>query len=440
MSTSTKDWVDEQVGLALSLRSKDPYLALMTAEGAATVAESARYFRGKARALLANAGAAFALGDYKQSLASCQEALALGRRLRDRSIVIEALWRAAEPLPFLGESSLALASLNEFLSMFKDGDDPQHLSSALNAAGIVYDCLNNPQKALEYFEFAQASIAQVTTVPEPEKKRRELTFLANCALCLGSLGRTDEAHAVVLDTAPKLKALSLWDSLARLWLNFADAAVRANRLSLAYEMVMSVSSLPADSLSDRNRCAVHGSLAELALLEGRWEDARREMQEALSYLPVLGLRTRLQLLALNAAYLEASSQWPQANAQMISLREEELVAHRQTLDMLVNKSASVFDLQLSQRRRSALPAAIQPEKLEVAATVWPQLSAQQQVVVAQLSTGKTNKQIARDIGLSPLTVRQHVSAVLTRLQMKTRSEVVGAFARMSSGQPTMGTP
>jgi DNA-binding CsgD family transcriptional regulator len=440
MSFSTKDWVDEQVGLALSLRSKDPYLALMTAQGAATVAASVRNFRGKARALLASAGAAFALGDYKQSLAACQEALVIGRRLRDRSTVIEALWRAAEPLPFLGESSLALASLNEFLRTFKDGDDPQHFSSALNAAGIVYDCLNNPQKALEYFEFAQASIAQVTSLPEPERKRRELAFSANCALCLGSLGRTDEAHAVVLDAAPKLMALSLWDSLARLWLNFADAAVRAKRLPLAHDMLGAVSSLPADSLSDRNRCAVHGSLAELALLEGRLADAERELQSALTYLPVLGLRTRLQLLGLNVAYLEASSQWAQANAQMVSLRDEELAAHRQALDMLANKGASVLDLQLSQRRRSALRAVLPPEKLAIAATVWPQLSAQQQVVVAQLSTGKTNKEIARDIGLSPLTVRQHVSAVLARLHMRTRSEVVGAFACMSSGGPTVGTP
>lgn len=49
------------------------------------------------------------------------------------------------------------------------------------------------------------------------------------------------------------------------------------------------------------------------------------------------------------------------------------------------------------------------------------LSARQRQVLSLVAAGKTNKEIARDLDISPFTVRTHVSALLKSLHLLTRS-------------------
>ncbi|MFV0409237.1 MAG: response regulator transcription factor [Paracoccus sp. (in: a-proteobacteria)] len=51
----------------------------------------------------------------------------------------------------------------------------------------------------------------------------------------------------------------------------------------------------------------------------------------------------------------------------------------------------------------------------------PQLTARQYQVLENLMEGKTNKEIARTLGISPATVRIHVSAVMRTLGVTTRA-------------------
>jgi DNA-binding NarL/FixJ family response regulator len=58
-----------------------------------------------------------------------------------------------------------------------------------------------------------------------------------------------------------------------------------------------------------------------------------------------------------------------------------------------------------------------------------QLSAQEQKVLALVAEGKTNREIARALGLSDKTVRNYLSHVFEKLHLSRRAEAAAFFAR-----------
>jgi len=62
------------------------------------------------------------------------------------------------------------------------------------------------------------------------------------------------------------------------------------------------------------------------------------------------------------------------------------------------------------------------------------LTPQQVRVLMMLSEGLLNKQIAYELGVSEATVKAHVSAVLQKLGVESRTQAVIAASRMGSGQ------
>lgn len=61
------------------------------------------------------------------------------------------------------------------------------------------------------------------------------------------------------------------------------------------------------------------------------------------------------------------------------------------------------------------------------------LSPQEQRVVALVAEGKTNKEIAADMGLSPKTVKNYLSNIYQKLQITRRAQAAALFARQSAG-------
>jgi DNA-binding NarL/FixJ family response regulator len=60
---------------------------------------------------------------------------------------------------------------------------------------------------------------------------------------------------------------------------------------------------------------------------------------------------------------------------------------------------------------------------------YPGLTTRQREVLALVSEGMSNKEIARQLEISPFTVRLHVSAIFLELGVKSRAAVAAAFAR-----------
>ncbi|MEK6592623.1 MAG: response regulator transcription factor, partial [Pseudomonadota bacterium] len=79
------------------------------------------------------------------------------------------------------------------------------------------------------------------------------------------------------------------------------------------------------------------------------------------------------------------------------------------------------------------------ERVRAQATVAPdagdgELSAQERRVLALVAEGKTNKEIASAMHLSPKTVKNYLSRVFQKLQVTRRSEAAARFARTTPRQ------
>jgi DNA-binding NarL/FixJ family response regulator len=84
----------------------------------------------------------------------------------------------------------------------------------------------------------------------------------------------------------------------------------------------------------------------------------------------------------------------------------------------------------------------QPEDRETSALIrrLASLTPQQVRVLMMLSEGKLNKQIAYELDVSEATVKAHVSAILTKLDVDSRTQAVIAASRIdvTQWQPAVG--
>lgn len=63
----------------------------------------------------------------------------------------------------------------------------------------------------------------------------------------------------------------------------------------------------------------------------------------------------------------------------------------------------------------------------------PPLTPRQRQVAEALASGLSNKAIARALGISPATVKDHVQDILSAFGARSRAEVIGAVLRAQSG-------
>lgn len=150
------------------------------------------------------------------------------------------------------------------------------------------------------------------------------------------------------------------------------------------------------------------------------------------------------------AYLR--SQFPETPVAMISASTDPRIM-RQAIDFgasgFIPKSAPTDDIRSAVREilagNSWLPADTNDvpdtaaEDAQLAARL-ANLTPQQLRVLGMLSDGKLNKQIAYDLDISEATVKSHVSSILQKLDVNSRTQAVILAGRLNVEDPARGMP
>lgn len=146
------------------------------------------------------------------------------------------------------------------------------------------------------------------------------------------------------------------------------------------------------------------------------------------------------------------SEFPQVPVAMISASTDARIMRR-AIDYgasgFIPKSAAVDDIRGAIRTIMAgntwLPAADQdlPDTSAEDAVLSARLTTltpQQLRVLGMLSDGKLNKQIAFDLDISEATVKSHVSAILQKLDVNSRTQAVILAGRLNVDDPAREVP
>jgi DNA-binding NarL/FixJ family response regulator len=198
------------------------------------------------------------------------------------------------------------------------------------------------------------------------------------------------------------------------------------------------------------REAVHGILAEARIDEaGSFDDLtallekRREADLVLLDLAMPGVSGFSGLIYLRAQYPEipvvivSASDDAETVRRSLDFGASGFIPKRLGVEELRKAVSQVLAGEMWVPAETDLSSPGDPESTRLRdrlATLTPQ----QVRVLMMLSGGLLNKQIAYELGVSEATIKAHVSAILQKLGVESRTQAVIAAARISSGQWRLG--
>jgi len=164
-------------------------------------------------------------------------------------------------------------------------------------------------------------------------------------------------------------------------------------------------------------------IMDLRLPDGSGVEACRDIIQACPDTRVLFLTSYRDEESMLAAVL--------AGASGYLLKEVGPDRLMQAVEM-VAAGHSILDKEVIEKVKSWVQKKTQPSS---PAKKWD-LSPQQYRVLEQVAEGKTNKEIARVLGLSDKTVRNYLATIFEKLRITRRSQAAAMFTRQHLGEST----
>jgi DNA-binding NarL/FixJ family response regulator len=178
----------------------------------------------------------------------------------------------------------------------------------------------------------------------------------------------------------------------------------------------------ADAITEAARAEPDVIVMDVRLPDGSGIEACREIREARPETKVIILTSYADDDAVFAAILAGASGYvlKQTRGNAVADAIEAVARGESLLDPSVTQK-------VMERMRSA--------NARKDADPLDKLNEQEHKILALIAEGKTNKEIASEVFLSDKTVKNYVSSILTKLNLRRRSEAAAFIARREPGQP-----
>ncbi len=349
-------------------------------------------------------------GDVREGIVSLQGALAAAPDAAD-SLRARGLYHAGILLSEAGDEDRSAASLEEALALLRDTDDLARIAAVLNSLGVVQRQRGDLDRARVLFE---ESLAIRREIGDPMMID---IALGNLAMLAWSQGDLDLAESLLDET--RAFAQQHGDDWSMAILTAHQARIAWDRGQYAQAL-----DLFSESLSGARHVGDQGVIAEG--LEG--------VAGAIGMLGNPAGAARLWGAAevfREALDLPIPPPEREVNDRMVARTAELLDEGAFAVAWGEGRSWSVDDaLQHAQvlvEQAGAVSAVVSTDVQE------PALTDRQLEIARLIAGGQTNQQIAATLGIAPRTADTHVSAILRKLGLASRSQVADWLATYGPG-------
>jgi DNA-binding NarL/FixJ family response regulator len=181
----------------------------------------------------------------------------------------------------------------------------------------------------------------------------------------------------------------------------------------------------ASAISEAHRTVPDVIVMDVRLGDGSGIEACREIRSENSAIRVMMLTSYPDEDAVFAAILAGASGY------LLKQTRRQVLIEAITA---VARGESLLDSAVTSRVLECLRTGLPHEDHELS-----QLTGQEQRILGLIAVGKTNKEIANDLRLSPKTVKNYVSSILGKMSFRRRSEAAAFMARRGAASSFMGS-
>jgi DNA-binding CsgD family transcriptional regulator len=359
----------------------------------------------RAAALVGAGWLAESQGDYERARVAYEESLELYRRLGDEEGTADSLGKLGSLKLSLGEDEQAKALLEESLVLLQTLEDNRGmLFGVLNDLGSLADRQGDTARAVALYE-------------EALLLSREHGDAYGIAIALGNMGLTtlvygdsERATALLEESLTLFREVEDTLDVAICLINLGLAVLIKGDHQRATELLHESLAL-ARELGDRLSIAeCLEAVAGVVGAQGNSKRAVRLWGTAQALRDDLGAPLPADQRTILEPYLTAArarldkGAWEMAFAEGRAMPLEEAVEYALSTE------------------ESTPPASPAPEQASAGAQT-PNLSRREEEVAALVARGLTNRQIASELSISEYTAATHVSKILKKLRLSSRSQL-----------------
>jgi len=348
-------------------------------------------------------------GDYERALSLSGASLAHYQELGDKAGIARVLNDMGEAARKQGDYEQALPLYEKSLALRRELGHKAGVAAVLNNLGAVASAQGDYQKAISLYEESLAL-------------ERELGNKEGIAVSLANLG------GVALDQGDIAQALTLYkEGLTLGWeLGYKDFITYC--LEELVKIAVKQGCMQSEQIAHMARSDTAGHIEEHFVRAARLWGAAEALRTKLGTLiPPSSYADYEHHVAMARAHLNEET-FAQALQDGRSMSLEQAIAY--ALETTVITPALSTDV--SDQTSTSTPAEPAPIKSSLT------LSQRERQIVTLIVAGRTNREIAAELGISPRTADTHISHILSKLGFTSRAQIA-AWAREQQLTPLSTT-